>query len=441
MPWRTALLVVLAFIVGWQTGTVSNAQMPLFADMPQARPPITRLAEVPELAGLKRYYTIADFKLGGTYDLDNRKAYERGGRGGVTLESLGQGPLRTAYIAMGTPRRNQAGQITNAIVINAYYSGDSTKMVFFWQAGQPGVSFSNGPVVGPGCLIDTNAYYVVFVDALGLWGASKPSDGLGLGFPDYSYFDMVQVSYRLLRDKLNIARVKLATGVSMGGSVCYVWALLHPEFVDAIMPIAANSAPDNVARWIFLLMNAGLQSDPVWRATAGNYYHLPRDKQPGQGLMFGWSILSLSALTFDYRSQQAWDDVKGDVFYWQPRNGAGQNLVARAEDFDINDMIVRNRTCLKYDINDQLHRIRTKTLVLHAFTDQWLIFDKAAETAGKIPGARIIGYNSPLAHYACFRAPHLVKDEVIAFFKQVGIAPGEKMAGPAGRKTMAEEVK
>ena len=188
-------------------------------------------------------------------------------------------------------------------------------------------------------------------------GASKPSDGLGMRFPQYSYFDMVQASYWLLRDKLNLARIKLATGGgSMGGSVCYVWALLHPEFVDAIMPIAANSTPDNVARWIFLLMNAGLQSDPVWRATGGNYYHLPRNKQPGQGLMFGWSILSLTALTFDYRSQQAWDDVKGDVFYWQPRNGAGENLVARAEDFDINDMIVRNRTCLKYNFQAGLVR-------------------------------------------------------------------------------------
>ena len=47
------------------------------------------------------------------------------------------------------------------------------------------------------------------VDPLGTWGASKPSDGLGIKIPQYSYFDMVQANYRLLRDKLNVARVAL----------------------------------------------------------------------------------------------------------------------------------------------------------------------------------------------------------------------------------------
>ena len=34
-------------------------------------------------------------------------------------------------------------------------------------------------MVGPGLVIDTNKYYVVFLDSLGLWGTSKPSEGLG----------------------------------------------------------------------------------------------------------------------------------------------------------------------------------------------------------------------------------------------------------------------
>ena len=34
--------------------------------------------------------------------------------------------------------------------------------------------------------------YRRFLDALGLWGASKPSGGLGLRFPPYSLFDCVQ---------------------------------------------------------------------------------------------------------------------------------------------------------------------------------------------------------------------------------------------------------
>ena len=73
---------------------------------------------------MKKYYEISNFKLGGKYDLANPSKWENGGEGGVTLESLGGGKLRTAYIAVGTPRRNAAGEITNAIVISSYYSGD-----------------------------------------------------------------------------------------------------------------------------------------------------------------------------------------------------------------------------------------------------------------------------------------------------------------------------
>ncbi len=46
-----------------------------------------------------------------------------------------------------------------------------------------GTALSGGvPVIGPGKPIDTDRYYVVMVDPLGTWGASKPSDGLGIKF-------------------------------------------------------------------------------------------------------------------------------------------------------------------------------------------------------------------------------------------------------------------
>ena len=85
------------------------------------------------------------------------------------------------------------------MIINSYYSGDSTDMYEQWVKG---AALSGGvPIIGPGRPIDTDRYYVVMVDPLGTWGASKPSDGLGIKFPQYSYFDMVQANYRMLRDQ------------------------------------------------------------------------------------------------------------------------------------------------------------------------------------------------------------------------------------------------
>jgi hypothetical protein len=151
------------------------------------------------------------------HEIRNPVQYEFGGKGGVSLESVGAGPLRTAYIATGTPQHDEQGRISSAVIVNAYYLGDSTWCYSYWYDGLAGNDFSLGPaVVGPGKLIDTNRYYVVFLDALGLWGASKPSDGLGLNFPQYTMFDMVQANYRLLKDELNISRVRLAEESARG---------------------------------------------------------------------------------------------------------------------------------------------------------------------------------------------------------------------------------
>jgi homoserine O-acetyltransferase/O-succinyltransferase len=168
----------------WQSACVPILVALLFlcsAALAQA-PSVTALSGVPELAPLKNFYSIPNFHIGGQYDLANEALFERGGKGGVTLESLGQPPLRVSYIAVGTPQRDKDGKIVNAVVISSYYSGDAATMYDFWYDGQKGNAFSKGAVVGPGKLIDTDKCYVIFLDALGLWGTSKPSEGLGMKF-------------------------------------------------------------------------------------------------------------------------------------------------------------------------------------------------------------------------------------------------------------------
>jgi homoserine O-acetyltransferase len=393
-----------------------------------AGPPFSGRAAVPSLAHLKRYYEIPDFRIGGRYDLDRPESWQRGGEGGVTLESLGAGPLRLGYIAVGTPRRNAAGEITNAIVINSYYSGDSTNMYFFWYEGQPGNGFAGGPLIGPGRLFDTRRYYVILIDALGLWGASKPSDGLGMDFPRYSNFDLVQASYRLLRDHLKVAQVELATGVSMGGSQSYVWGVLHSGFVKAIMPIGGATAGDGddpVQAWIFQLMTAAIESDPVWRQTGGRYYHLPKEQHPNRGVMFGWSVLAHTGFDFAYRARQPWSEVVKDVFYWDPPGGAGTTLQQRARDFDAVDLWYRNLAGTTYNLNKDLHRITARTLVVHLENDQWLIADKARAAVEAIPGAQLVTFRHDLAHYAVFRALNVVCDDPTAdaFLRDIGLIP------------------
>ena len=376
----------------------------LIATSSAAADSLTRRSSQMQHDGLKKTIEIADFRLGGKYDLSDPSKWENGGEGGVTLESLGAGKLHTAYIAVGTPRRNAAGEITNAVIINSYYSGDSTDMYEQWVKG---AALSGGvPIIGPGRPIDTDRYYVIMVDPLGTWGASKPSDGLGIKFPQYSYYDMVQANYRMLRDGLKVAHAALVTGVSMGGTQTYVWGVMHPEYMGALMPIGGTTqsdAEDPVGNWTFQLMTAAIEADPVWQATKGDYYMLPKEKHPMLGVAFGWSVLGLTGYDFAFRTTQSFAAVQPEVFYWDPPNEkAGSSVVTRAKLYDAVDLVWRNRVGEMHNVNPYLGRIQAETMVMHITNDQWLNFKLAERAVDRVPGAQLIAEESPVAHYGVF---------------------------------------
>lgn len=390
---------------------------------------------------LKKYFEIPNFRIGGSYDLTADPATWRdGGKGGTTLESLGSGPLRTAYIDMGTPIRNEAGEIINAIVISPHYSGDATAMYDFWTAQENGNALSDGPVVGPGLVIDTNKYYVVFLDPIGLWGASKPSEGLGRKFPQYSYFDMIQANYQLLRDHLKVANVHLATGVSMGATQSWVWGAMYSPsgFVDAILPIGGTTSSDGgdpIGQWTFRLAQAAIESDPIYRETGGMFYDRPKEEHPLRGLQFMWSILQSTGFDFQFRSAQPWETVEREVFFWEPTGNQTAAFIARTKNEDPNDYWYRNAGGFSYNINDQLERIKARTLVIHIENDNWLMVANALASAKKVPGAGFLSFTDPTAHYGVFKAPNVLKDQVKSFVDNTAlvaiVAPGAAAGGGA----------
>ena len=175
---------------------------------------------------------------------------------------------------------------------------------------------------------------------------------------------MVQANYRLLRDHLKVSNVALATGVSMGGTQTYVWGVMHPEYVQALMPIGGTTqsdAEDPVGNWTFQLMTAAIESDPVWQATKGDYYNLPKEKHPLPGVAFGWSVLGLTGYDLAYRTTQAFTAVQPEVFYWDPPNEkAGSSVNKRAAIYDAVDLVWRNRVGETHNINPYLGRIQVE---------------------------------------------------------------------------------
>jgi len=50
---------------------------------------------------------------------------------------------------------------------------------------------------------------------------------------------MIEAQYRLLTDALGVNHARLVTGTSMGGMHSWLWGEAHPDFMDALMPLAS----------------------------------------------------------------------------------------------------------------------------------------------------------------------------------------------------------
>jgi homoserine O-acetyltransferase len=123
-----------------------------------------------------------------------------------------------------------------------------------------------GELFGPGQPLDVSKYYVILPDDIGHGRSSKPSDGLRAKFPRYGYIDMVEPEYRLVTEGLQITRLRLVMGTSMGGMHTWMWASRYPEFMDALMPLA--SLPTQIAgrnrAWRRVAIDA-IRHDPEWK--------------------------------------------------------------------------------------------------------------------------------------------------------------------------------
>ena len=132
-----------------------------------------------------------------------------------------------------------------------------------------------GELFGPGQPFDAAKYYIIIPDALGHGGSSKPSDGLKARFPRYDYADMVDAQRRLLTEGLGIRHVRLIIGNSMGGMQAWLWGERYPDYMDALVPMAAQPTAMASRNWMLRrMMLETIRQDPDYQD--GNYTTQPR---------------------------------------------------------------------------------------------------------------------------------------------------------------------
>ena len=304
---------------------------------------------------------------------------------GGTLPSL-----RLHYLTMGTPRRDAAGHVTNAVLLLHGTTGSAEQFL--------GHGFAEA-LYGPGQPLDTGKLFLVVPDGIGAGGSSKPSDGLHARFPRYGYRDQVRAQHDLL-ERIGVTHLKLVLGTSMGGMQTWLWGETYPDAMDGLVAIASTPAAISGRNMMWRhMISQAVRQDPTWRG--GDY---AQDAPPRDWLRTAMPLFAIMTGSADQIQKEA------------PTRAAAMDLVARLEAagraIDANDYVYTFESSADYDPAPRLGAVTRPVLAINFADDllnppDLLDFTRASTvTAVLLPGGPH-GYGHQTLAHAALWAPAL----------------------------------
>lgn len=276
-----------------------------------------------------------------------------------------------SYVTHGTLN----AQKSNAILMVTAIGGNHHRLDF---------------MIGPGKALDPEKYFIICTDAISNGLSTSPSNSKAqprMQFPKFTIRDMVELQYRLLKEKLGIDHVVAVVGPSMGGMQALQWGVSHPEYMDslvAMVPLAKTPA------WTVVVLEASrkaIMNDAAWKD--GNY-----DAPPEKGVRLWRDILNLlAARTPDTYSAQFKNGL--DALPWMEQQ---ETAVMKA--FDANDWIYQTWAYERHDVGTTpqfggdtvkaLASIKAKTLILTGTKDLLNPEFEPTEAGKNIPNVQMM---------------------------------------------------
>lgn len=263
------------------------------------------------------------------------------------------------------------------------------------------------PLIGSGKSLDTDKYFIICSNILGsCYGTTGPTSLnlktnsiYGMNFPEITVRDMVKVQKALLA-KLGINKITLAIGGSLGGMQVLEWAIMYPDLVDKIMPIATSAAHSAWAIGLNEASRNAIINDPVWNN--GNYKH-----QPEKGIGLARKIAMISYRSFDSFNKKfsRGFNHKENIFEIESYlNYQGEKLTNR---FDANAYLYLSKAMDYHDvgkdrngITNALSLIKAKTKCVGINSDILYPVAEQKEIQSQIPNADYTEIDSIHGHDA-----------------------------------------
>jgi homoserine O-acetyltransferase len=254
--------------------------------------------------------------------------------------------VRIHYRTLGKIEKDAQGKTTNAVLIMHGTTGSGAQFIRPEFAGE---------LFGKDQPLDATKFFIILPDGIGHGKSSKPSDGMHAKFPAYGYIDMVEAQYRLLKDGLGVNHARLVMGTSMGGMHTWLWGEMHPDFMDALMPLA--SLPTQISGrnrvWRRMIIDA-IRNDPAWNG--GEYKTQPPSLRTAAEML--WFMSSNPVLRQKEAPTLRETDEKIDQFV--------NDYVKTG---DANDVLYALQASHDYDPGPNLEKIRAPLLAINTADD------------------------------------------------------------------------
>ena len=293
------------------------------------------------------------------------------------------------YMTFGTPKYDKKGVIENAIVYCHGSLGNFSSMKKII------------PLVGEDGPFDENKYFFICMSALGSPGSCSPSStGLKNKFPKYSIKDVANFQKQFLLKKFNITHVLGMIGNSMGGFVSLTQAIESPDFADFII---CGVSSYKVAGHDYILsrfVNEIIESDPDYNKGEMTY-----------SLIRTLRLANLAEFNFGL-SKEALRAMSNDELRSEFENFGNESI-----NVDIYDVKYCNESCMNYDVENDLNKIKSKVLIISCKQDPHFPPElDGIPMSEKIDDSQLIVMDSQLGHL-CFNEIETISDELKVFMK------------------------
>lgn len=295
--------------------------------------------------------------------------------------------VKVEYMTFGTPIYDEDGQIKNAIIYCHGSLGNYASMK------------KVAPLVGEGDAFDERRYFFISLTALGSPNSCSPSTtDLKNKFPKYTILDVVNFQKQFLKEKFNLDHVRGIIGNSMGGFVALTSAINYPEYSDFIITGVSSY---KVAGHDFILskfVDEIITSDPDY-AKGELTYSLIRTLR----------LANLAEFNFGL-SKEALREMSNDELAYEFENFGNEMI-----EVDIYDLKYCNESCMYYDVESDLDKIRSKVLIISCKQDPHFPTDlDGIPMAEMIDDSQLIVMDSKLGHL-CFNELETISYELREF--------------------------